>query len=138
MSLVFAGACSHGPGITGRAHLAEVSVRAASHAEFRAMGEALAAAKPTRWSSSLPSTRELLQNNMPPIDGHGDPTKGRSRPGWSASPAPRAGKRRAVAAPGARRDAGRGSGLRRGMEVRPRVMVPLQFLRRSTTCPSFQ
>ena len=45
MSLVFAGVCSHGPGITGRAHLAEPGIRDAFHAEFRRMGEALAASR---------------------------------------------------------------------------------------------
>ena len=38
MSLVFAGACSHAPGITGRAHLAEPALRDAFHAAFRAHG----------------------------------------------------------------------------------------------------
>jgi len=46
MSLVFAGACSHAPGITGRAQLAEASMRDAFHAEFRALGHALAASRP--------------------------------------------------------------------------------------------
>ena len=46
MSLVFAGICSHAPGITGRAHLAEPEPRDAFLAEFRAMGEALAASRP--------------------------------------------------------------------------------------------
>ena len=46
MSLVFAGICSHAPGITGRAHLADAPLRDAFHAEFRGMGEALAAARP--------------------------------------------------------------------------------------------
>jgi 2,3-dihydroxyphenylpropionate 1,2-dioxygenase len=46
MSLVFAGVCSHAPGITGRAHLADAAVRDAFHAEFRGMGEALAASRP--------------------------------------------------------------------------------------------
>ena len=46
MSLVFAGACSHGPGITGRAHLADAAVRDAFHAEFRRLGESLAASRP--------------------------------------------------------------------------------------------
>ena len=46
MSLVFAAACSHGPGITGRAHLAEPTLRDAFHAEFRALGESLAASRP--------------------------------------------------------------------------------------------
>ncbi len=46
MSLVFAGACSHAPGITGRAHLADRTLREAFHAEFTRLGEALAAAQP--------------------------------------------------------------------------------------------
>src|SRR6195952_1841412 len=46
MSLVFAGVCSHAPGITGRAHLAEAAVKDAFHGAFRSMGEELRAAKP--------------------------------------------------------------------------------------------
>lgn len=46
MSLVFAGACSHAPGITGRAHLADAALRDAFHAEFRGLGEAMAATRP--------------------------------------------------------------------------------------------
>ena len=46
MSLVFAGVCSHAPGITGRAHLAEPTVRDAFHAAFHAMGDALAQTRP--------------------------------------------------------------------------------------------
>jgi aromatic ring-opening dioxygenase catalytic subunit (LigB family) len=46
MSLVFAAACSHAPGVTGRAHLAEAGPRDAFHAAFHALGESLAAARP--------------------------------------------------------------------------------------------
>jgi len=46
MSLVYAGVCSHAPGITGRAHLAEPALKDAFHAEFYRMGEALAATRP--------------------------------------------------------------------------------------------
>ena len=46
MSLVFAGICSHAPGITGRAHLADPVARDEFHAQFRRMGEALDAARP--------------------------------------------------------------------------------------------
>ncbi|MDB5870717.1 MAG: extradiol ring-cleavage dioxygenase [Ramlibacter sp.] len=46
MSLVFAGICSHAPGITGRAHLADPAVKDAFHAQFRRMGELLDAARP--------------------------------------------------------------------------------------------
>jgi aromatic ring-opening dioxygenase catalytic subunit (LigB family) len=46
MSLVFAGVCSHAPGITGRAHLAEPAIKDAFHAQLRRMGELLEAAKP--------------------------------------------------------------------------------------------
>ncbi len=44
MSLVFAGICSHAPGITGRAHLADPVLKDAFHAQFHRMGAALAAA----------------------------------------------------------------------------------------------
>ena len=46
MALVFAGICSHGPGITGRAALADPAVRDAFHEQFFRMGKALDAAKP--------------------------------------------------------------------------------------------
>jgi 2,3-dihydroxyphenylpropionate 1,2-dioxygenase len=46
MSLVFAGICSHAPGITGRAHLADPAEREAFHAAFRQMGDELRAARP--------------------------------------------------------------------------------------------
>ena len=46
MSLVFAGICSHAPGITGRARLADPVAKDAFHAAFRAMGDELHAAKP--------------------------------------------------------------------------------------------
>src|SRR5450432_3241447 len=46
MSLVFAAVCSHAPGITGRAHLAEPTLRDAFHAELRSLGDALAASRP--------------------------------------------------------------------------------------------
>ena len=46
MPLVFAGICSHAPGITGRAHLADPVAKDAFHAQFRRMGEALDAARP--------------------------------------------------------------------------------------------
>ncbi len=46
MSLVFAGICSHAPGITGRAHLAERELAGEFHRAYRGMGEELAAARP--------------------------------------------------------------------------------------------
>ena len=46
MSLVFAAVCSHAPGITGRAHLAEPALREPFHAAFRALGDELRAARP--------------------------------------------------------------------------------------------
>jgi len=44
MPLVFAGVCSHAPGITGRAERADPDVRDAFYAEFHAMGDAIRAA----------------------------------------------------------------------------------------------
>ena len=46
MSLVFAGICSHAPGITGRAHLADPATKDALHAEFFRMGQSLRATRP--------------------------------------------------------------------------------------------
>lgn len=46
MSLVFAGICSHAPGITGRAHLAEPAIQEEFFTAFRGMADELAAAKP--------------------------------------------------------------------------------------------
>jgi aromatic ring-opening dioxygenase catalytic subunit (LigB family) len=46
MSLVFAGVCSHAPGITGRAHLAEPAAKDAFHAAFRAFGKTMRASRP--------------------------------------------------------------------------------------------
>ena len=66
MSLVFAGVCSHGPGITGRAHLAEPGIRDAFHAEFRGMGEALARAQPDALIViAAEHFANFFMNNMP-------------------------------------------------------------------------
>ena len=66
MSLVFAGVCSHAPGITGRAHLAEPGIRDAFHAEFRAMGEALAASRPDALVIiAAEHFANFFMNNMP-------------------------------------------------------------------------
>ena len=46
MSLVFAAVCSHAPGITGRAHLADPALRDPFHAAFRALGHELRATRP--------------------------------------------------------------------------------------------
>jgi 2,3-dihydroxyphenylpropionate 1,2-dioxygenase len=46
MSLVFAAICSHAPGITGRAHLADPAKKDALHAELHRLGESLRAARP--------------------------------------------------------------------------------------------
>ena len=46
MSLVFAGICSHAPGITGRAHLADPASKDALHAELFRLGESMRETKP--------------------------------------------------------------------------------------------
>ena len=46
MSLVFAAICSHAPGITGRAHLAEPATKDALHGELKRLGESLRETKP--------------------------------------------------------------------------------------------
>ena len=46
MPLVYCGACSHAPGITGRAHMADPAVVQEFHGAYRAMAARLAAARP--------------------------------------------------------------------------------------------
>jgi aromatic ring-opening dioxygenase catalytic subunit (LigB family) len=46
MSLVFAGICSHAPGITGRAHMADQAIAEEFHRAYREMAAELAAARP--------------------------------------------------------------------------------------------
>jgi len=46
MGLVFAAICSHAPGITGRAHLADPAKKDALHAELYRLGETLRATRP--------------------------------------------------------------------------------------------
>ena len=66
MSLVFTGACSHGPGITGRAHLAEPTIRDALHAAFRSLGEELAASRPDALIViAAEHFANFFMNNMP-------------------------------------------------------------------------
>ncbi len=46
MPLVFAAVCSHAPGITGRAHLADAAAKDAFHAQFDRLGVELRASRP--------------------------------------------------------------------------------------------
>ncbi len=46
MSLVWAGACSHAPGITGRAHLVEPAIADRVHGAMRALGGSMLASQP--------------------------------------------------------------------------------------------
>ena len=46
MSLVFAAVCSHAPGITGRAHLAEAAAKDEFHAQFDRLGAMLRESRP--------------------------------------------------------------------------------------------
>ena len=66
MSLVFAGVCSHAPGITGRAHLADPALKDPFHAEFRALGVSLAAARPDALIIiAAEHFANFFMNNMP-------------------------------------------------------------------------
>jgi aromatic ring-opening dioxygenase catalytic subunit (LigB family) len=66
MSLVFAGVCSHAPGITGRAHLAEPGLRDAFHAEFHRLGQKLAASRPDALIViAAEHFANFFMNNMP-------------------------------------------------------------------------
>ena len=66
MSLVFAAVCSHAPGITGRAHLADPAQKDALHAELHRLGETL---RETRPDALIVIAAEhfanFFMNNMP-------------------------------------------------------------------------
>jgi 2,3-dihydroxyphenylpropionate 1,2-dioxygenase len=66
MSLVFAGICSHAPGITGRVHLAEPGIAEELHGAFRDMGERLAASRPDALVVvAAEHFANFFMNNMP-------------------------------------------------------------------------
>ena len=66
MSLVFAAVCSHAPGITGRAHLAEPARKDALHAELRRLGESLREARPDALIViAAEHFANFFMNNMP-------------------------------------------------------------------------
>jgi aromatic ring-opening dioxygenase catalytic subunit (LigB family) len=68
MSLVFAGVCSHAPGITGRAHLADAAARDAFHGAFRRVIEELHASKPDALIVvGAEHFGNFFMNNMPPF-----------------------------------------------------------------------
>ncbi|MEO5846051.1 MAG: extradiol ring-cleavage dioxygenase [Caldimonas sp.] len=66
MSLVFAAVCSHGPGITGRAHLADPAQRDALHVELRRLGDSLREARPDALIViAAEHFANFFMNNMP-------------------------------------------------------------------------
>src|SRR5690606_31287982 len=66
MSLVFAGICSHAPGITGRAHLAAPELREGVHNALHGLGEQLRASKPDALVIvAAEHFANFFMNNMP-------------------------------------------------------------------------
>src|SRR5690349_23387344 len=66
MSLVFAGVCSHAPGITGRAGMADASLREPFYAAYRTMREQLRAARPDALVVvAAEHFANFFMNNMP-------------------------------------------------------------------------
>jgi len=66
MSLVFAGICSHAPGITGRAALADPALSGPFYEAFRGMGAALEAARPDALVVvAAEHFANFFMNNMP-------------------------------------------------------------------------
>ena len=66
MSLVFAGVCSHAPGITGRANMADPAVREPFYAAYRRLGEQLRAARPDALIViAAEHFANFFMNNMP-------------------------------------------------------------------------
>jgi aromatic ring-opening dioxygenase catalytic subunit (LigB family) len=66
MSLVYAGVCSHAPGITGRAHLADPAIKDEFHAAFFKMGEEMRATRPDALVIiAAEHFANFFMNNMP-------------------------------------------------------------------------
>jgi aromatic ring-opening dioxygenase catalytic subunit (LigB family) len=66
MALVFAGVCSHAPGITGRSERADPALREPLYAAFHAMGDSLRAAKPDALIViAAEHFANFFMNNMP-------------------------------------------------------------------------
>jgi 2,3-dihydroxyphenylpropionate 1,2-dioxygenase len=66
MSLVFAGICSHAPGITGRSKMADPAIRDPFYTAFRGMGQQLAAARPDALIVvAAEHFANFFMNNMP-------------------------------------------------------------------------
>jgi aromatic ring-opening dioxygenase catalytic subunit (LigB family) len=66
MSLVFAGVCSHAPGITGRPHMADPDDKETFYAGFERMREALEASKPDALIViAAEHFANFFMNNMP-------------------------------------------------------------------------
>jgi aromatic ring-opening dioxygenase catalytic subunit (LigB family) len=66
MSLVFAGICSHAPGITGRAHMADRAIIDEFYGAYRGMAAELAAAKPDALVIvAAEHFANFFMNNMP-------------------------------------------------------------------------
>jgi 2,3-dihydroxyphenylpropionate 1,2-dioxygenase len=66
MSLVFAGICSHAPGITGRAHMADKAIVEEFYRAYRGMAAELAAAKPDALIVvAAEHFANFFMNNMP-------------------------------------------------------------------------
>jgi aromatic ring-opening dioxygenase catalytic subunit (LigB family) len=66
MSLVFAGVCSHAPGITGRAKLADPALRDPFYAAFRQMRQQVAATRPEALIVvAAEHFANFFMNNMP-------------------------------------------------------------------------
>jgi 2,3-dihydroxyphenylpropionate 1,2-dioxygenase len=66
MSLVFAGICSHAPGITGRAQMADPAIAGDFFRSYRNMGDELAAARPDALVMvAAEHFANFFMNNMP-------------------------------------------------------------------------
>jgi hypothetical protein len=81
LSLVFAAVCSHAPGITGRAHLADRTQKDALHAELHRLGESLREARPEALIViAAEHFANFFMDNMPAYAmGMADHTRARSR-----------------------------------------------------------
>ena len=124
MSLVFAGICSHAPGITGRAGMADPALREPFYAAYHRLREQLSGAAPGRPDRRRRrALRQLLHEQHAELrHRHGGPLQRSDRgSGLARHPAhQRSGQCRALATTDLRDHADGRCRVRRGVEVRPR------------------
>ena len=136
MSLVFAGVCSHGPGMTGRAHMAEPALKNELYSQMAKMRQMLEATKPDALVVvAAEHFANFFMNNMPAYAiGMADfMTLSKTRNGWDRFQSD-PGECRPLGAHRAFSDARRRCGHAQEWKFDHGISVPLHFLTPGYDC----